>query len=389
MQTFVKHDLTVRELPVYLDCNATTRVHPLVAEEVMRFMVDEFGNPGSRTHEYGTRAKRAVERARGEVASRVSASPEEVIFTSGATESNNIAILGLAASAASGSKRHIVSTQIEHKAVLEPLLRLEQSGYEITLVRPGPSGAVDAEEVVAATREDTLLVSVMHANNETGSKQPIAAVCRGLSDHPAYIHVDAAQTFGKLDDELRDSRIDLISISGHKIFGPKGVGALVSRRRNYKRIPLESLQAGGGQERGLRPGTLAAPLIVGLGKASELASEEAAVRASRVAEFRAEVLAGLAPIAPDFNGDLDISMPHVVNFSIPGVDSEAFIVASKDLIAVSNGSACTSQSYTLSHVLLAMGLSEERVRGAIRMSWCHETPSVNWQEVVACIQAVR
>ena len=239
--------------PVYLDCNATAPLDPSARDELVHWMCDEVGNAGSRTHEHGLRAKRVVQRARQQIAEVVNVSPDEVLFTSGATESNNIAILGLASFGESSGQRHLVTTAIEHKAVLEPIEALEARGFEISVVVPDRTGAVSSEDIRSALRPDTLLVSVMHVNNETGIQQPIAEIARELDGHDAFFHVDAAQGFGKELHSLRLPRIDMISVSSHKIYGPVGVGALVARRRGFERPPLASLAYGGGQERGLRP----------------------------------------------------------------------------------------------------------------------------------------
>ena len=275
---------------VYLDCNATTPIDPRVHEEVVRFMTQEFGNAGSRTHEYGLRAKRAVQIAREQVASVVRANPEEVVFTSGATESNNLAILGIAHHGERTNRKHIVSSQIEHKAVLEPLDALAERGFEITLIPPSPGGWIDPDDVRKSLREDTLLVSVMHVNNETGVIQPIVEIAELLASHTAYFHVNSAQGFGKEIEVLRTARIDLISTSGHKIFAPKGIGALIARRRGFESPPLTPLQWGGGQERGLRPGTLPVPLVVGLGLAADLALREVGERRRACSRYRERML---------------------------------------------------------------------------------------------------
>jgi cysteine desulfurase len=368
--------------PVYLDYSATTPVDSRVAKVVVRFMAEEFGNAGSRSHEFGLRAKEAVQRAREQIAAVVDAKPEEVTFTSGATESNNLAILGLAPFGETNHKRHIVSTPIEHKAVLEPLDVLKRRGFEVTLVPPGSDGRVAPSDVLSEIRSDTLLVSVMHANNETGTIQPLREIADLLSNHDCFFHVDAAQGFAKDLEALRHQRIDLISISGHKIFAPKGIGALIGRIRGFRRPPLEPLFFGGGQERGLRPGTLPTQLAVGLGLAAQIAIEEYAVRREACLKIRKEALTHLQSLGLSINGSVGASLPHVLNVSIPGADSEAVMLSLKGIVAISNGSACTSASYRPSHVLTAMGLSPERVQGAVRLSWSHMTPLVDWPVVI-------
>jgi cysteine desulfurase len=377
------------DAPVYLDNNATTPVDPRVAAEVLKFMAHEYGNAGSRTHSFGQIAKERVKRAREEVATVVAARPEEVIFTSGATESDNLAVLGLAAHGQNMGKRHIVTTAIEHKAVLEPLDILAKRGFEITLVTPEPEGWVRAEAIRDVLRTDTLLVSVMAVNNETGVIQPVEEIAAMLAKHDAYFHVDAAQAFGKLIEPLRSPRIDLISVSGHKVFAPKGIGALVARRRGYKRVPLEPLMYGGGQERGLRPGTLPVALIAGLGMASALALEEHEERSAQAAAIRVRALVALAPLGIVLNGDGERTVPSTLNLAVPGVDSEAAIVALKDIVAISNGSACTSQSYEPSHVLVAAGLPDEQITGALRFSWSHLTERVPWELIAIRLASLR
>jgi cysteine desulfurase len=355
---------------------------------MQRYLVEEFGNEGSRTHEYGARAKQAVQKARDQVGQIVGAQRDEVIFTSGATEANNIAILGLADHGEKRDRKHIISTLIEHKAVVEPLEELERRGFEIEMLAPNTGGWVELEKIKAALRPDTLLVSVMHANNETGVIQPIEEIAALLRGHAAYFHVDTAQTFGKLVEPLRNERIDLISASAHKIFGPKGIGALITRRREYDRPPLKPLAFGGGQERGLRPGTLPVHLIVAFGEACAIALKDQKKRSEKVSLFRQQLLEALAPLSPTLHGDQSRVMPNVVNVSIPGLNSEAAMVGLKDLVAISNGSACTSANYTVSHVLKAMNLPEEDILSALRISWCHLTPDVEWAEVVGRIKGL-
>jgi cysteine desulfurase len=370
----------------YLDCAATTPIDPRVREEVLLYLDQEFGNAGSRTHDFGRRARNAVERARDCVAAVVSAARGDVFFTSGATESNNLAILGLCEHGRDAGRTHVITTRIEHHAVLEPVIELERRGFAVTWLDPTPGGWVEADDVREALRPETLLVSIMQANNETGVLQPVTAIADALRDHPAFFHVDAAQGFGKEVPALCDKRIDLISVSGHKIHAPKGVGALILRRREGDRPPVKPLLLGGGQERGLRPGTLPVHLIAGLGKAAELALAEWRMRDRCCRAFRERLLEGLAPLAPVIHGDGERSLANIVNLSIPGVDAETAMEAWSDLVAVSDGAACTSASYTCSHVLSAMGLPAERMEGALRFSWCH---SSEMPDLAAMVEALR
>lgn len=374
-------------LPVYLDCNATAPPEPAVHEAVSRWFARSIGNAGSRTHGYGLAAKRAVQTAREQVAAVVDAKEDEVFFTSGATESNNIAILGLAAYGTQHGLTHVVSTAIEHKAVLEPLEALKGQGFEVTLVPPDRWGMVSADEVRAAMRPNTLLVSMMQVNNETGVRLPVAEVASRITAHRAFLHVDAAQGFGKELEPLCSRRIDLISVSSHKVYGPMGIGALIARRRGYERIPLQPLAFGGGQERGLRPGTIPVPLVVGLGLAANIARRDVKPRRQRVEAIRQAAIDALSPLDPRFHTLPAQTLPHVLNLSVPGIDSEALMLVLKNLVAISNGSACTSQSYKPSHVLKAMNLPADAVSGAVRLSWCHMTPDVDWQLIAQRIRS--
>lgn len=358
-------------MSVYLDCNATTPVSPTVADLVTHYIRAEFGNSGSRTHEFGLVAKLAVEKARGQVAALADADKNEVFFTSGATESNNIAILGLQAEALKTGKRHIITTSIEHKAVLEPIEYLSENGFDVTYLNIDEDGVLDPNELKSALRHDTLLVSIMHINNETGSMQPIGALCKILEEHDAYFHVDAAQGYGKYPEELINSRIDMMSVSGHKLYAPKGIGALIVRRRGFSKIPLTPLMYGGGQEKGLRPGTLPVALIAGLGQACEDAQYNYLAWREKCEKIKLSLLDTFNSLGAKVNGENVAS--HVLNVSIPNVNSEAAMVALKGIVAISNGSACTSQNYTSSHVLEAMGLDDQRIDTAIRISWCYMT----------------
>lgn len=368
-------------LPVYLDCNATTPLDPAVRAVFLRYLDVEYGNEGSRTHEFGARAKQAVQKTRDQVAAVLGAKRDEVFFTSGATESNNLAILGLREAGEGQGKKHVITTAIEHKAVLEPCDVLERMGFDVTRVAVGAGGAVDPEAIKSALRPDTLLVSVMQVNNETGVRQPLEKIAKVLEGHPAYFHTDAAQGFGKDLNSLRNPRIDFISISGHKIYAPKGIGALVIRRRGYERPPLQPLVYGGGQERGLRAGTLPVPLVAALGMAAELSVKDHEKRLAVVRKIREQAVDALLSVGGRLTGDQSLVVDHTLNVSFPGLDSEALMVALKDMIAISNGSACTSSSYSPSHVLKAMGMSDEEANACVRISWCHLTPEVDWQAI--------
>jgi cysteine desulfurase len=312
----------------------------------------------------------------------VGCAPTDVIFTSGATEADNLAILGMAAHGAETGRRHIVSTGIEHKAVLEPLEQLQSQGFEVTLVESDLRGWVEPAAVAEAMRPDTLLVSVMQVNNETGIVQPIAEIAEALLDSPAFFHVDAAQGFTKDMGAFGNNRVDFVSISGHKISGPKGVGALIARPRDNQRPPVAPLMFGGGQERGLRPGTLPVHLIAAFGKAAELGQLEFESRRKSYVTFRDQLVSAFAPLGPVYIGEQDQCVANIVNLALPGVDSEAFILATKDLIAISNGSACTSHRYEPSHVLKAMGVDEDLRRGAVRISWNFDSEEPDWSAVV-------
>ncbi|WP_028884884.1 aminotransferase class V-fold PLP-dependent enzyme [Teredinibacter turnerae] len=367
----------------YLDCNATTPIEPDVARAIEQYLVKDFGNPGSRTHEYGAIAKSAIENARSQVASVVNANKNDVVFTSGATESNNLALIGLKDYLVA-NKKSVVSSKIEHKAIIEPLAYLESQGVEVTYLTPSQDGIITTESLKESLSDNVGLVSLMHVNNETGAIQPLQGYADVLSAHSCYFHVDAAQGFGKDLPPLRSSRIDLISCSGHKIYGPKGIGALIIRQRNYKRPPLKPILFGGGQEKGLRPGTLPTHQIVGLGLASELAEKNAARRNQKCEQIKYEAIAAFDMLTPNYICK-ENSISNTLSISIPFVNSEAAIVALKGLAAISNGSACTSSSYSHSHVLKAMNLDDNIIEGALRFSWCHMTEEIKWKEIVATI----
>ena len=369
--------------PVYLDCNSTTPLEEEVMTEMRQYLSHEFGNAGSRTHEMGSRASKAVNNSRKEIADLLSAEEPDILFTSGATESNNLSILGLEKFGIEENRKHIISSPAEHKATLEPLDRLKERGFTIDYLQVDVNGRVNLDEIKDKVTDKTLLISLIHANNETGVLNPISEIADFLkqSNSQSYFHVDAAQSFGKKIEPLQNSRIDMISMSAHKIYGPKGIGALLLRSRNYEKPPLEPLMVGGGQERGLRPGTLAVPLIAGFGKAAELAKRDHLEREKKCIEIRKEALKAISYNDGVLNGDDENTLAHTINVSIPGVNSEAAMIVLKDIAYVSNGSACTSSDYQLSHVLKAMNLPDERIEEAIRISWCHLTEGVDWKEI--------
>ena len=360
-------------MSIYLDCNATTPIEKEVNERIAHFLVEDFGNEGSHTHEHGMRARKAVEEARDEIGKVLNVTRNEIIFTSGATESNNLAILGLKEFGLKNNKKHIISSVIEHKAVLEPLEELKKEGFEIDLIPCEQDGRIDRNKITKKVRPDTLLVSLMHVNNETGIKQPIQELCESLKDKDCFFHIDAAQGFGKDIETLRNKRIDLISISGHKIYGPKGIGALITKLRNFEKPPLKPLFFGGGQEHKLRPGTLPVHLIAGLGETAKIALRDIKKRKELNNKIFDQVKELINAIDGKINGDPKHLLGNCINFSIPKVDAEAFMLSTKDLIAVSNGSACTSTTYEPSHVIKAITEDKDRIRGAIRISWCHLT----------------
>lgn len=376
-------------MAAYLDCAATTPLDPHVLDVCVRYLRDDFGNAGSRTHAHGLEARRAVERARDQVAAVVNAQRGDVIFTSGATEANNLALLGLEHHGRKTGRKHLISTAIEHRAVLEPLEELERRGFTLTLVRPNSNGVIDPQTITQSLRPDTLLLSVMQVNNETGAIQPLAEIAEQITNEPVYFHTDASQGFAKAPEALQNSRIDLISVSAHKICGPKGVGALIARRRGREKAPLQPLTFGGGQERGLRPGTLPVALIAAMGEAAERWSNAAGERRKAAECFRQRILDALAPLHPQINGDPEQSLPFILNLSLPGFESNEVMQAWDNLAAVSSGAACSAQTYTCSPVLAAMGIGGDRAAGAIRISWCHLSELPDTEAMAATLQEAR
>ncbi|TAJ22296.1 MAG: IscS subfamily cysteine desulfurase, partial [Rugosibacter sp.] len=345
------------KLPIYLDYSATTPVDPRVAAKMIPWLTEHFGNPASRSHAYGWEAEKAVEDAREEVAKLVGADAKDIIWTSGATESNNLAIKGAAHFYADTKGKHIVTVTTEHKAVLDTVKELERQGFEATYLVPQENGLVSLAQFAAALRPDTVLASVMMVNNEIGVIQPMAELGEICREKGVIFHVDAAQATGKMPIDLTTLKVDLMSFSAHKTYGPKGVGALYVRRK--PRIRLEAQMHGGGHERGLRSGTLATHQIVGMGEAFRLARLEMATENERIRMLRDRLMNGLMDIEEIYvNGDLAQRVPHNLNLSFNYVEGESLIMAIKD-IAVSSGSACTSASLEPSYVLRALGRSDE------------------------------
>ena len=357
-----------RKLPVYLDYSATTPVDPRVAELMCTYLTldGNFGNPASRSHEYGWEADKAVSQARANVAKLINADPKEIVWTSGATESDNLAIKGVAHFYKKKGK-HIVTCKTEHKAVLDTCRQLEREGYEVTYLDPEANGLVDLNKLKAALRDDTILVSIMHVNNEIGVIQDIKAIGEMTRERGIIFHVDAAQSAGKVPIDMDDLKVDLMSFSAHKIYGPKGIGALYVRRK--PRIRIEAQMHGGGHERGMRSGTLAVHQIVGMGEAFRLARKEMAADNEKMLMLRNRLWDGLKDMEEVYlNGDLDNRVAGNMNISFNFVEGESLIMAVKDL-AVSSGSACTSASLEPSYVLRALGRSDELAHSSIRFSF--------------------
>ncbi len=351
---------------LYFDYSATTPVDPRVAARMIPYLTEHFGNPASRSHPFGWEAEAAVEEARAQVAALVGADPKEIVFTSGATESNNLAIKGAGHFYSATKGKHIITVRTEHKAVLDTVREMERQGFEATYLNVKENGLLDLDVLRAAIRPDTVLVSVMAVNNEIGVIQDLDAIGRICREKGVIFHVDAAQATGKMPIDLKTLPVDLMSFSAHKTYGPKGIGALYVRRK--PRIRLEAQMHGGGHERGMRSGTLATHQIVGMGEAFRIAKEEMATENERIRMLRDRLYTGLKDIEEvHLNGDIDQRVPHNLNVSFNFVEGESLIMAIKDL-AVSSGSACTSASLEPSYVLRALGRSDELAHSSIRFS---------------------
>ncbi|AVH31125.1 IscS subfamily cysteine desulfurase [Vibrio fluvialis] len=373
------------KLPIYLDYSATCPVDPRVAEKMVQCMTMDgnFGNPASRSHRYGWQAEEAVDTAREQIADLLNADPREIVFTSGATESDNLAIKGVAHFYQKQGK-HIITCKTEHKAVLDTTRQLEREGFEVTYLEPETNGLIDLNKLEAAMRDDTILVSIMHVNNEIGVIQDITAIGELCRARKIVFHVDAAQSAGKLPIDVQETKVDLISLSAHKIYGPKGIGALYVRRK--PRIRLEAQMHGGGHERGFRSGTLATHQIVGMGEAFRIAKEEMQKDYDHAVALRDRMLSGIKDMeAVTINGDLERRLPNNLNISFAFVEGESLLMSLKD-IAVSSGSACTSASLEPSYVLRALGLNDELAHSSIRFSFGRFTTE---EEVDYAIELIR
>lgn len=360
---------------IYLDYNASAPIDERVLDVMVDVYRNSFGNADSRTHEYGNHARGLVETARMQVASLLGVNAGEVFFTSGSTESNNIAIRGLIEYGKDSEKMHVITSTIEHKAVLETVKSLVNAGFQTDLINPDESGRVSFDDVMKLVRDDTLLVSLMHANNETGTIQPVKEIGEELSKKGILFHVDATQSCGKLVPELKEIKYDMLSLSAHKLCGPQGIGALILKKKRYKLPPIKAITYGGQQERGIRPGTIPVALVAGLGEACRLAETEYESNIESLIEMKKLVkkLIEESGLVYHYNGNQDFCMPNTLNVSFDGVESEALMLSAKQYCGISNGSACTSHDYKPSYVLTAMGLDQDRISSAIRLSWGAKT----------------
>lgn len=375
-------------MSLYLDYNASAPILPEVLDTMIASYKTTPGNADSRTHIFGTNAQKSVNESRATIAEVLGIDPSELIFTSGSTESNNTVILGIQDYAEATNKKHIVTTAIEHKAILEPLHYLESKGYKVDYVKPDLSGRVSAKEILDKVDEQTCLVSVMFVNSETGIIQPVDIIGSELKKLGILFHVDATQALGKLNSEIRTLKYDLLSIASHKIGGPQGIGALIRRRNeSYENPPIKQLMYGGGQERGFRPGTTPVALAAGFAKAVELSEKNLLSSTEKCKEIKAKFFKTLEGISYEINGDPQYCIPSTVNISIDGLDAEAAFLCLGDVYSFSNGSACNSSSHKLSYVLEAMGLSEKRKSEAIRLSW-NGLSEIDFSEFVSIVRSV-
>ena len=376
-------------MAVYLDYNASAPIDHRVLDRMTEVYLSHYGNADSRTHVFGTDAKEIVSSSRKTIADIINVDATDVFFTSGSTESNNMAILGLLDYALESGRNHFITTSIEHKSVLESMKYLQKKGCIVDFISPDSSGRVKTDQVLELVTDKTLLVSMMHVNSETGIIQPIKEIGEALSQTDTFFRVDATQGFGKLNDTIRNTIFDMMSITAHKLGGPQGIGAFILRRDSdtYRRPPVNRLMYGGQQERGYRPGTTPVALVAGFALAAELCDKEAKTNLEICQRIKERFLSTIQGLNYSINGDQDYCLPTTINISFHGVDAEGIFLAVKDEYAFSNGSACNSGSHEPSYVLTSMGLSEERISEAIRISWSHDT-TVDFSALVNYVKSI-
>ena len=375
-------------MAIYLDYNASAPIEERVLERMIDVYRSHYGNADSRTHIFGTEAKEIVTTSRKAIADILGVDSTDVFFTSGSTESNNMAIVGLLDYALESGRNHFITTSIEHKSVLEAMKYLQEKGCSVDFVSPDSSGRIRPEQILDLVTEKTLLVSMMHVNSETGIIQPIEEVGEALSKTKTYFHIDATQGFGKLNQSLRKAKYNMLSITAHKLGGPQGVGAFVLRRdKTYRRPPVKQLMYGGQQERGYRPGTTPVALVAGFALAAEICEQESAMHAEHCQNIKNSFLNAISGLNYTINGDQNYCLPSTINISFHGVDAEGIFLAIKEDYAFSNGSACNSGSHAPSYVLTSMGLDESRVNEAIRVSWNYNT-KVDFSALVSYVKSI-
>lgn len=356
---------------IYLDYNASAPIDLRVLECMNNVYKNSYGNADSRTHDFGENARKIVENARKSIANMIGRNVDEIFFTSGSTESNNIAILGLREYAKKTGKNHIITTSIEHKAILEAVEYLEKNGFNVDFVKPNEDGRVQVEDMISLIKENTLLVSVMHVNNETGIIQPVKEIGNILSEKEILFHIDATQSAGKMIEEIRELSYDMMSFCAHKMYGPQGVGVLILKKKRYKLPPVKAIMFGGPQEHGIRPGTIPVALIAGFGKACDIAIEEVNENYQKCNIIKSKIYKMLEESKLEYviNGNQDYTISNTINISLLGVSSEALMLSSKKYCGISNGSACNSTEYKPSFVLKEMNIPIERIESSIRVSW--------------------
>ena len=367
---------------IYLDNNSSSPIDERVLAVMVDVYLNSYGNADSRTHNHGEQARIIVENARKQVASLLEINSSEVFFTSGSTESNNITIQGLEEYALKTNKKHIITSAIEHKSILETVNMMKKNGFDVDIVNPDLSGQINVQEILDKVRDDTLLVSVMHVNNETGIIQPVDRLGTELEKRNILFHVDATQSCGKLVDEIRNLKYNMLSFSAHKLKGPQGVGVLILKKKKYKLPPVKNIMYGGQQEGGIRPGTIPVALVAGCGKACEIAEKEYRENSHKCKSLKVilEELLKKSNVNYHYNGAQQYCIDSSVNICFKGVMSEALMLSSKQYCSVSNGSACTSKSYSPSYVLEAMGIPTEDIENSIRISWGPETNEIEFRD---------